>query len=103
MAAGAMLRSKRSYWGQDRRWEGNYLSKPDENSQSDVFNSSVNNLRNVDHFKTVLFSAFIKKTNRFFHSINNFVNLANDMVIREIIQIQQAGGSRLGGDGTQYI
>ncbi|KMQ97753.1 myosin-ia-like isoform x1 protein [Lasius niger] len=65
MAAGAVLRSKRSYWGQDRRWEGNYLSKPEENPQSDVFNSSINNLRNTDHFKTVLFSAFIRKTNRF--------------------------------------
>lgn len=66
MAAGAVLHSKRSYWGLDRRWEGNYLSKPDENPQSDVFNSSINNLRNTDHFKTVLFSAFIRKTNRFF-------------------------------------
>ncbi|XP_012226345.1 unconventional myosin ID [Linepithema humile] len=65
MAAGAVLRSKRSYWGQDRRWEGNYLSKPDENPQSDIFNSSINNLRNTDHFKAVLFSAFIRKTNRF--------------------------------------
>ncbi|XP_011341843.2 myosin-IA [Ooceraea biroi] len=65
MAAGAALHSKRAYWGQDRRWEGNYLSKPDENPQSDVFNSSINNLRNTDHFKAVLFSAFIKKTNRF--------------------------------------
>jgi len=60
-----VLHSKRSYWGQDRRWEGNYLSKPDENPQSDIFNSSINNLRNTDHFKTVLFSAFIKKTNRY--------------------------------------
>lgn len=65
MAAGVVLRSKRQNWGQDRRWEGNYLSKPDENLQSDVFNSSINNLRNTDHFKTVLFSAFIRKTNRF--------------------------------------
>ena len=65
MAAAAVLRSKRPHWGQDRRWEGNYLSKPDENSLSDTFNSSINNLRNTDHFKTILFSAFIKKTNRF--------------------------------------
>ena len=65
MAAGSVLRSKRAYWGQDRRWEGNYLSKPEENPQSDVFNASINNLRNTDHFKTVLFSAFIRKTNRF--------------------------------------
>ncbi|XP_015183873.1 PREDICTED: myosin-IA [Polistes dominula] len=65
MAAGAVLRSKRLYWGQDRRWEGNYLSKPDENPHNDVFISSINNLRNTDHFKTVLFSSFVRKTNRF--------------------------------------
>jgi len=81
MAAGAVLRSKRSYWGQDRRWEGNYLSKQDENPQSDGFNSSINNLRNTDHFKTVLFSAFIRKTNRFFH----FVNLVNFLIYNVII------------------
>lgn len=68
MAAGVVLRSKRLHWGQDRRWEGNYLSKPDENPQSDIFNSSINNLRNTDHFKAVLFSAFIRKTNRFVYS-----------------------------------
>ncbi|XP_074106186.1 unconventional myosin ID [Cotesia typhae] len=65
MAAGAALRPKRQYWGQERRWEGNYLAKPDENSQYNIFNSSINNLKNTDHFKTVLFSAFIKKTNKF--------------------------------------
>ncbi|OAD54424.1 Myosin-IA [Eufriesea mexicana] len=73
MAAGVVLRSKRLHWGQDRRWEGNYLSKPDENPQSDIFNSSINNLRNTDHFKAVLFSAFIRKTNRF--------NKSNDRVL----------------------
>lgn len=41
------------------------MSKPDENMYSDVFNSSLNNLKNTDHFKTVLFSAFIRKTNRY--------------------------------------
>lgn len=65
MSAGAVLRSKRPYWGQDRRWEGNYLSKPDENPHNNIFISSINNLRNMDHFKTVLFSAFVRKTNRF--------------------------------------
>lgn len=64
MAAGAVLHSKRLHWGQNRRWEGNYLSKPDENPHNDVFISSINNLRNTDHFKTVLFSTFVRKTNR---------------------------------------
>ncbi|XP_011312006.1 myosin-IA [Fopius arisanus] len=65
MAAGAVLRPKRQHWGQERRWEGNYLSRPDENNHYDIFNSSINNLKNSDHFKTVLFSAFIRKTNKF--------------------------------------
>ncbi|XP_024946360.1 myosin-IA isoform X2 [Cephus cinctus] len=65
ISAASLLRSKRQHWGQERRWEGNYLSKPDENVHSDIFNSSINNLRNTDHFKSVLFSAFIRKTNRF--------------------------------------
>ncbi|XP_043283324.1 unconventional myosin ID isoform X2 [Venturia canescens] len=65
MAAGAVLRSKRQFWGQVRRWEGNYLAKFDENDHHDVFIASVNNLRNSDHFKSVLFSGFIRKTNRF--------------------------------------
>lgn len=64
MTAGAVLKSKRHYWGQERRWEGNYLSKTDENINANIFNSSVNNLKNKDHFKTILFSAFIKKTNK---------------------------------------
>ncbi|KAK0174543.1 hypothetical protein PV327_010303 [Microctonus hyperodae] len=64
MAAGAVLRSKRQDWGQEKRWEGNYLSKPDENTNYIIFNTSINNLKNIDHFKTILFSAFIHKTNK---------------------------------------
>ena len=65
MTAGAVLCKKRPYWGQDRSWEGNYLSYSRENPNSDIYNSSVNNLRNTDHFKSILFSAFVKKTNKF--------------------------------------
>lgn len=64
MTAGAALCKKRAYWGQERNWEGNYLAYLRENPHSDIFNTSVNNLKNTDHFKTVLFSAFVKKTNK---------------------------------------
>ena len=64
MSAASVLRSKRPNYGQDRRWEGNYLSQFNENSHNDIFNTSMNNLKNVDHFKSILFSAFIRKTNR---------------------------------------
>ncbi|XP_012257190.2 unconventional myosin ID [Athalia rosae] len=65
MAAAPALRSRRQQWGQNRRWEGNYLARSDENPHSTIFNASINNLKNTDHFKAVLFSAFIRKTNRF--------------------------------------
>ncbi|NP_001166048.1 myosin 1A isoform X1 [Nasonia vitripennis] len=65
MSAASVLRSKRQHYGQDRRWEGNYLSQFSENSHNDIYNTSMNNLKNADHFKTILFSAFIKKTNKF--------------------------------------
>lgn len=64
MAACVALRSKRPYWGQERRWEGNYLSQSSENPNANVYNSSMHNLRNTDRFKSILFSAFVRKTNR---------------------------------------
>lgn len=64
MTAGAALCKKRAHWGQERNWEGNYLAYLRENPHSDIFNASVNNLRNTDHFKSILFSAFVKKTNK---------------------------------------
>ncbi|XP_066998175.2 unconventional myosin ID [Anabrus simplex] len=65
IAAASALKGKRSQWGQSRKWEGDYLSRSQENSLSAVYNASVNNLRNGDKFNKVLFSGFIRKTNRF--------------------------------------
>ncbi|XP_014215597.1 myosin-IA [Copidosoma floridanum] len=64
MSAASVLRSKRPYYGQDRKWVGNYLSQFSENNHYDVFNASTNNIKNTDHFRKILFSAFIKKTNK---------------------------------------
>nr|CAD7591668.1 unnamed protein product [Timema genevievae] len=63
--AASSLNGKRATWGQSRKWLGDYLSRPEENSNSSLFVSSINNLRNTDHIKKVLFSSYIRKTNRF--------------------------------------
>jgi len=65
MCAASVLRGKRASWGQNRKWEGNYLARPQDNPNSAAFQASINNLRNVDKFQMVLFSSYIQKTNRF--------------------------------------
>ncbi|KAL0268992.1 UNVERIFIED_CONTAM: hypothetical protein PYX00_010747 [Menopon gallinae] len=64
MSTASALRGKRQNWGQNRKWEGNYLSHSSENPKSSVFVTSVNNLKNTDHFQNILFSCFILKTNK---------------------------------------
>ncbi|KAL1403032.1 hypothetical protein pipiens_005835 [Culex pipiens pipiens] len=58
------LRKRRKFWGQDRRWMGNYLSITAENSNYSSYNASINNIKNTDNFRAVLFSAFVKKFNK---------------------------------------
>lgn len=43
---------------------GNYLSNTNENGQYSAYNASVNNIKNTDHFKQILFSSFVKKFNK---------------------------------------
>lgn len=65
VVAASALNGHRKFWGQSRRWLGNYLANPTENSNYSHFNASINNMRNADnHFTKVLFSAFVKKFNR---------------------------------------
>uniref|UniRef100_A0A146M4P3 Myosin-IA n=1 Tax=Lygus hesperus TaxID=30085 RepID=A0A146M4P3_LYGHE len=65
ISAACALKGKRSSWGQDRKWEGNYLGISSENPDVAIYNTSVKNLKNTDHFNSILFSSFIVKTNRF--------------------------------------
>lgn len=81
------LRSKRSNWGQNEQWEGNYLSKNEENSSNHLFNAAVNNIRNNDRFQTILFSAFVKKYNRF-NKQNDRVILLTEQVIYKLDRIK---------------
>lgn len=65
ISAASVLQNKRPSWGQNRKWEGNYLAKHPENQNYSLFNESVNNLKNVQHFQSVLFSAYVTKFNKF--------------------------------------
>lgn len=62
--AASALKQRRKFWGQSRRWLGNYLANPNENTNYSHYNASISNMRNADdHFTKVLFSAFVKKFN----------------------------------------
>lgn len=62
--AASAFRKRRKFWGHDRRWLGNYLSITAENSNYSSYNSSINNIKNTDNFRVVLFSSFVKKFNK---------------------------------------
>lgn len=64
IAAASALKQRRKFWGQNRRWLGNYLTNPTENTNYSHYNASINNMRNADHhFSKVLFSSFVRKFN----------------------------------------
>lgn len=65
IAAASVLRNKRAVWGQNRKWEGNYLASHSENNNYTLFNESVNNLKNTHHFQNILFSSYVTKFNKF--------------------------------------
>lgn len=65
ISAASVLNNKRMYWGQTRKWEGNYLAQHSENNDYSTYNESVNNLKNTQHFQSVLFSSFVTKFNKF--------------------------------------
>lgn len=90
MEAELTLRIDFRNWGQNRKWLGNYLSMSKENSQYSVYNSSVNNMKNVDHFKTILFSSFVRKFNH-----------CNKMADRAII-ITETGIFKIDGEKHKF-
>uniref|UniRef100_A0A8D8YBU6 Myosin-IA n=3 Tax=Cacopsylla melanoneura TaxID=428564 RepID=A0A8D8YBU6_9HEMI len=65
MSAAIALRGKRGTWGADRVWKGDYLALPEENSNYIIYNSAIESLKQSDQFNLVLFSAFVRKTNKF--------------------------------------
>ncbi|XP_055591962.1 unconventional myosin ID [Uranotaenia lowii] len=108
--AASAFRKRRKFWGHDRRWLGNYLSVVAENSNYSSYNSSINNIKNTDNFRTVLFSSFVKKFNKCNKSAdraiivtdaaiykldgskNKFRNMKRTVAIKEISAISVSPG-----------
>lgn len=63
--AASAIKGRRKHWGQERKWYGDYLANTHENTSYSTYNASVKNMKNSDGFRFVMFSAFIKKFNRF--------------------------------------
>lgn len=83
IAAASALKGRRKFWGQSRRWLGNYLTNPTENSNYSHYNASINNLRNSDnHFTKVLFSSFVKKFNHNNKSADRAIILTENCVYK---------------------
>uniref|UniRef100_A0A1B6DEF2 Myosin motor domain-containing protein n=1 Tax=Clastoptera arizonana TaxID=38151 RepID=A0A1B6DEF2_9HEMI len=81
--AACALKGKRSNWGQERKWEGNYLSNQSENADYMIYNSSIKQLKSKDHFNTVLFSSYVVKTNKFNKSTDRAI-LITDYAIYKL-------------------
>ncbi|XP_017855457.1 unconventional myosin ID [Drosophila busckii] len=65
--AATALAGRRPYWGQQRKWLGDYLANSLDNSGYEAYTANVKNLRNSgggDSFRQVLFSGFVRKFNR---------------------------------------
>lgn len=108
--AASAFRKRRKFWGHDRRWLGNYLSVTAENSNYSSYNASINNIKNTDNFRAVLFSAFVKKFNKCNKSAdravivtdgaiykldgakNKFRNMKRTVAIKEITSISVSPG-----------
>ncbi|KAG5676510.1 hypothetical protein PVAND_006341 [Polypedilum vanderplanki] len=104
------LKKRRKYWGQERKWLGNYLGMSTENSNYSSFNSSVNNIKNTEQYHHILFSSFVKKFNKCNKSAdrsiivtdtaiykldgakNKFKNMKRSIAIREISSISISPG-----------
>lgn len=82
MIAASALRQRRKFWGQERRWTGNYLASSNENSNYSSYAASVNNMRNANEFTAVLFSAFVRKFNRFNKSADRAVVITESAVYK---------------------
>lgn len=89
---------------------GNYLGMSTENSNYSSFNASANNIKNTDQYKTIMFSAFVKKFNKCNKSAdrsvlvtdaavykldgtkNKFKNMKRSIAIKEITGISVSPG-----------
>ncbi|CAO1341197.1 unnamed protein product [Diamesa hyperborea] len=110
ITAATALKNRRRFWGQERKWLGNYLSISGENSNYSTYNASINNIKNTDQYKSILFSSFVGKFNKCNKSAdrviivteaavykldgvkNKFKNMKRSVPIKEITSISVTPG-----------
>ncbi|XP_019850778.1 PREDICTED: LOW QUALITY PROTEIN: unconventional myosin-Id-like [Amphimedon queenslandica] len=59
-----VLQNRRPNWGLQRKWHGNYLARPEENSRTAIFNTSLVHLQRSHGFEKVLYSCEVMKVNK---------------------------------------
>lgn len=62
--AATAIKGRRPYWGQQRKWLGDYLANSQENSGYQAYSINTRNLKNSEAYNAVLFSSFAKKYNK---------------------------------------
>lgn len=80
--AATALKKRRKFWGQERKWLGNYLSNTGENSNYSNYNASINNMKNADQLRFVQFSAFVRKFNKCNKMADRAIILTDDSVYK---------------------
>uniref|UniRef100_A0AC34RPG4 Uncharacterized protein n=1 Tax=Panagrolaimus sp. JU765 TaxID=591449 RepID=A0AC34RPG4_9BILA len=68
ITAHELLHNKRTEWGYNRFWKGDYLALDSENDPASaviIYKNALNQLKQQHTFSNVLFSSFIHKFNRF--------------------------------------
>ncbi|XP_053960865.1 unconventional myosin ID isoform X2 [Anastrepha ludens] len=62
--AATAIKGRRPYWGQQRKWLGDYLANSQENSGYQAYTINTRNLKNSEAYNAVIFSSFAKKYNK---------------------------------------
>lgn len=65
ISAASALKNKRSNWGSQRNWLGDYLSLSSEHEESFKYSTAVRATQRDERFNKVMFSSFVRKTNKF--------------------------------------
>uniref|UniRef100_A0A1L8E5C9 Putative myosin class ii heavy chain n=1 Tax=Nyssomyia neivai TaxID=330878 RepID=A0A1L8E5C9_9DIPT len=82
IVAAHALGRKRPHLGLHRKWQGNYLSVATENTQYNAYNASARTMMNTDNFKNIVFSAFVKKFNRFNKSADRAIMITENAIYK---------------------
>ncbi|KAK2160949.1 hypothetical protein LSH36_124g01005 [Paralvinella palmiformis] len=80
--AAEALKNRRPNWGSKRTWEGDYLNKSEENPNCVEYSAQMSRLKNHDNFSKILFSSFVKKTNRFTKTADRALVITSSLIYK---------------------